>query len=106
MNEKENRLRSTQSLAYFGDCVVELCVRSLLLEKGICHSKELNRASLSYVSAVAQAAAMRRILPVLTEEENGVYRRGMHSGGSHANVPKSATGGQYRAATGDRKSTV
>lgn len=99
MNEQENRQLSTQALAYIGDCVVELCVRSLLLEKGLAHSRDLNREALSYVSATAQAGAMERILPLLSEEESGIYRRA-HNGGHISNVPKSATVGQYRAATG------
>lgn len=99
MNEKENRLLSAQALAYVGDSVMELCVRSLLLEKGLRHSRELNRAALGYVSAIAQAEAVGRILPELTEDELGVYRRA-HNAGHLSNVPKSATVGQYRAATG------
>lgn len=99
MNEKENRLLSTQALAYMGDCVIELCVRSLLLERGLARSKDLNREALRYVSAVAQAEAIERILPLLSEEEAGVYRRARNSGHLQ-NVPQSATVGQYRAATG------
>ena len=99
MNEQDNRQLSAQALAYVGDCVVELCVRSLLVEKGLAHSRELNREALHYVSAPAQAAAMERILPLLSAEERGVYRRA-HNGGHISNVPKSATVGQYRAATG------
>lgn len=99
MNEKENRLLSAQALAYMGDCVIELCVRSLLLERGLARSKDLNREALRYVSAVAQAEAIERILPLLSEEEAGVYRRARNSGHLQ-NVPQSATVGQYRAATG------
>ena len=99
MNEQENRMLSAQALAYLGDCVIELCVRSLLLEKGLAHSKDLNKAALRYVSATAQAEAMKQILPALTEEETGVYRRA-HNAGHIQNVPKSATVGQYRTATG------
>ena len=90
---------SAQALAYIGDCVVELCVRSWLLEKGLAHSRDLNREALRYVSAPRQAEAIGRILPVLSESETGVYRRA-HNAGHLANVPKSATAGEYRAATG------
>ena len=99
MNEKETRQLSVQALAYIGDCVVELCVRSLLLEKGLAHSRDLNREALRYVSATAQAEAMERILPILSEDEASIYRRA-RNGGHISNVPKSATVGQYRAATG------
>ena len=98
MNEQENRMMSAQALAYLGDCVIELCVRSLLLEKGLAHSKDLNKAALRYVSATAQAEAMKQILPALSEEETGVYRRAFnHKGLSR---PAHASYGEYRAATG------
>lgn len=89
---------STPALAYLGDCVIELCVRELLVEKGLSSSKSLNGASLCFVRAEAQANAVMKILPMLTEEENAAYRRGRNIG--HTNTPKSATVGQYRMATG------
>ena len=89
---------STPALAYLGDCVIELCVRELLVEKGLSSSKSLNGASLYFVKAEAQANAVMKILPMLTEEENAAYRRGRNIG--HTNTPKNATVGQYRMATG------
>jgi len=53
---------------------------------------------LDYVRAGAQAEAMQRILSLLTEQEQAVFRRGRNMG--HGNVPKGATVAQYRAATG------
>ncbi|MBR2906716.1 MAG: ribonuclease III [Clostridia bacterium] len=98
-SKKEARLLSGETLAYLGDSVIELCVRSYLVERGIAQSGDLNRASLAFVSATAQAEAVRRILPILSEDELGVYRRA-HNKGHIQNVPRSATVGQYRAATG------
>lgn len=98
-SKKEARQLSGETLAYLGDSVIELCVRSYLVESGLVQSGDLNRASLSFVSAVAQAEAMKRILPVLSENELGVYRRA-HNRGHIQNVPRSATVGQYRSATG------
>ena len=89
---------STPSLAYLGDCVMELCVRTRLLQRGFSTSRTLNAEALHYVRAGAQADAVERILPILTEEESAVYRRGRNIG--HTNVPKSATVAQYRMATG------
>ena len=89
---------STPSLAYLGDCVMELCVRTRLLQRGFSTSRTLNAEALNYVRAGAQADAVERILPILTEEEAAVYRRGRNIG--HTNVPKSATVAQYRMATG------
>ena len=89
---------STAALAYLGDSVIELCVREMLVEKGVSSAKNLNSTALAFVKAEAQADAMKMILPLLTESENAAYRRGRNIG--HTNVPKSATMGQYRMATG------
>ena len=89
---------STPALAYLGDCVLELCVRRHLLELGFSTSRNLNREALGYVRASAQAEAMKRILPVLSEEEESYFKRGRNIG--HTNVPKSATVSEYRTATG------
>jgi len=89
---------STASLAYLGDCVLELCVREYLVKSGLSSSSALNREALKFVRASAQAEAMKRILPLLSEEEAAVFRRGRNVG--HTNTPKSATVAEYRSATG------
>ena len=89
---------STDALAYLGDSVIELKVREMLVTSGMSDSGNLNRASLLYVKAGAQAEAMRRLLPMLTEEETAVFKRGRNK--SSGNVPKSATMSEYRTATG------
>ena len=98
----ENDIRicdmSTASLAYLGDCVIELFVRERLTRAGISSSKNLNREALKFVSAPAQAAAVKNVLELLTEEEAGFFRRGKNM--AHMNVPKNATPSEYRAATG------
>ena len=97
--EREVRQMSGQALAYLGDNVIELCVRSALIGRGFSRSGEMNREALHYVSAQAQAEAIERILPYLSEEEAGVFRRAKNMGHMQ-NVPKHATAGQYRLATG------
>jgi ribonuclease-3 family protein len=89
---------STEALAYLGDSVIEVKVRELLVSRGVAGSGELNRRSLTFVKATAQAAAMHRLLPILTEEETAVFKRGRNMSGG--NVPKSATMSEYRTATG------
>ena len=89
---------STASLAYLGDCVIELLVRERLVRQGLASSATLNKKALEYVKATAQAQAMKRLLPLLTDEEAGVFRRGRNIG--HTNTPKSATVAEYRSATG------
>ena len=89
---------SNAALAYYGDSVLELLVRERLVRKGLSTAAHLNAAARDYVTAPKQAEAMERLTPHLDEEEAGIYRRGRNN--IHANVPKSATMGQYRAATG------
>jgi ribonuclease-3 family protein len=89
---------SSAALAYLGDSVLELCVREHLLRAGLSTAAHLNAASRDYVTASAQAQAMQRLLPYLTEQEAAVFRRGRNN--VHANIPKKATMAEYRAATG------
>ena len=87
------------ALAYLGDGVLEVCVRTYLVaERGLSTSAHLNHASLDFVRAAAQSEAMARLEPHLTETEASVYRRGRNMG--HGNVPKSASVAEYRRATG------
>ena len=91
-------LPTVAALAYLGDARHALYVRRMLVERGMCKSGELNEAALSYVTAEAQAVMMRRIEPLLLEDERDVYRRAANSG--HLNRPKHASAADYRAATG------
>ncbi len=89
---------STPALAYLGDSVLELLVREHLVLNGYASSARLNQKALNFVRASVQAEAMKKILPLLTPEEEAVYRRGRNIG--HTNTPKSATVLEYRMATG------
>ena len=89
---------STDALAYLGDSVIELLVREHLVNMNITSSGSLNSKSLEFVKAGAQAQAMRNITPLLTAEEEMIFKRGRNKAGG--NVPKSATVSEYRAATG------
>ena len=90
---------SSASLAYLGDCAIEICVREYLVcEKGLSSSAKLNKAALEFVTAAKQAEAMKNILPLLTEAESDVFHRGRNMG--HSSTPKSATVSEYRNATG------
>ena len=91
-------LPAVMALAYLGDARHSLYVRRMLVERGISKSGELNELSLAYVTAEAQATMMRRIEPMLLEDEIDVYRRAANSG--HLNKPRRASAADYRAATG------
>ncbi len=86
------------ALAYLGDARHSLYVRRRLVDKGITKSGELNSESLKYVTCEAQARMMRKIEPMLLEDERDTYKRAANS--SHLNRPKHAKASDYRAATG------
>ena len=89
---------SPLGLAHLGDGVFELMVRAWLCLHGKVKVKDLHRATVGYVAAPAQAAAMKRLLPLLTDEEADVYRRGRNT--APHSVPRAATRAQYQSATG------
>lgn len=84
-------------LAYLGDAVYEVGVRKYILDLGVTDPKEANRLALSFVTATAQARALKEILSHLTEEEQDICRRGRNLKCDHA--PKSASFAEYRLAT-------
>ena len=80
---------STLGLAHCGDAVFELLVRSWLCDSGKLTTKQLHRATVSYVCAPAQAARVDRMLPLLTPDELAQYKRGRNA---HVTaIPKNAT---------------
>ena len=89
---------SSLGLAHLGDCVFELMVRSWLCLQGKAKVKDLHRTTVKYVAAPAQAERFERIAPILTEQEQDVFRRGRNT--APHSVPKAATRGQYQTATG------
>lgn len=98
MNRREINAISALGLAHLGDGVFELLVRTWLCTQGSTVVKNLHRAAVSYVSAPAQAARMERMLPLLSEEERDMYRRGRNA---HVHmIPKNASHEQYSKATG------
>jgi ribonuclease-3 family protein len=92
------KLPSTQALAYLGDAAYSLYVRRMLVERGLSKAKDLNRETLRYVTAEAQAAMYRKIENMLLDDEREVFRRAANS--THLNRPKHASVTDYRYATG------
>ena len=88
----------TLALAYLGDSVIELLVRDMLVSKGICHPKDLNKASRDFVTLESQSNAVENILPILTEDELSMFKRGRNS--KPHSVPKHGDRIQYLRATG------
>ena len=91
------RAISSLGLAHLGDGVFELMVRSWLCLHGKATSRGLHKATVGYVAAPAQARRAERILPLLTQEEADVFRRGRNT--APHSVPKGASRGEYQTAT-------
>lgn len=88
---------SNLGLAHLGDAVYELMVRSWLCLHGKATAKGLHRAAVHYVAAPAQAQRVKNILPMLTEEEQDVFRRGRNA--SPHSIPQNASREEYATAT-------
>lgn len=87
---------NTLALAYLGDAVYELWVRTHLLETGYEKVKELHKTAVSFVCASTQAQLLNVLLPDLNEVELQVVARGRNAKGGH---PKNVDVLTYRHAT-------
>lgn len=99
MDKMKPSLYSPLVLAYIGDGVYELFVRSRLIEEH--HDmppNKLHHLSTTHVRAHAQSRSMVIIEPMLTEDELTIYKRGRNA--KSATVPKNADVTEYRRATG------
>ena len=89
---------SSLGFAYLGDAVYEVMVRAWLCLHGKLTPGRQHKAALAYVAAPRQAALLERSLPLLTQEEAQVLKRGRNA--SPHSYPKGATRQEYLAATG------
>lgn len=89
---------SPLTLAFMGDTVFDLLVRSELICEANRPVKDLHSTASKRVCAKAQADGIRSILPMLTEDELAVFKRGRnaHTGA----IPKHASSADYHYATG------
>lgn len=85
-------------LAYIGDAVYELIIRSFVINKGNKPVNKLHKDSASLVNAKTQAEFINLLKDYLTEEELRIYKRGRNTT-SHS-VAKNASVSDYRQATG------
>ncbi|MCI7812158.1 MAG: ribonuclease III domain-containing protein [Lachnospiraceae bacterium] len=98
MEKQEMNLYSPLTLAYIGDAVYDLMVRTLVVEHGNCAANKLHRRTSQIVKAPAQAKLIDQIFPMLTEKEQDIYRRGKNA--KSYTMAKNATMGEYHKATG------
>ena len=98
LEDQDLRSYSPLTLAYIGDGVYELIIRTILVKKGNCPVNRLHKKASSLVKAGAQSAIMEVIEEELTPEELSVYRRGRNA--HSPTMAKHATMADSRRATG------
>lgn len=92
------RQMSPLGLAFVGDTVFDLFVREMLLCKANRPVKKLHKCASEIVNASAQAQAAVKLLPLLSQEETDVFKRGRNAHTNH--TAKNASGRDYHYATG------
>ena len=96
--EQDIRSFSPLTLAYIGDAVYYLVIRTIVVERGNKAANVLHKTTVKYVNAAAQAAIIQAVLDVMTEEELAVYMRGRNAKSN--TMAKNASVEDYRKATG------
>lgn len=89
---------SPLALAYIGDAVYELAIRTLVMNRGNTQVNKMHKKTASLVKAEAQAGFYKILEEILTEEERAAYRRGRNA--KSFTMAKNATMKDYRMATG------
>lgn len=98
LKDVDIRTYSPLTLAYIGDGIYELVIRSVVVGRGNTTASQLHRRTSQIVKAQTQAAMAEALLPELTEEEAEIYRRGRNA--KSYTMAKNATMADYRRATG------
>lgn len=96
-NIPEINTLSPLTLAFLGDSVYEMFIRTKILGMGNRPASQLHKIAVGYVKAKAQATAAHKILEILTDEETEIYKRGRNT--NIHTVPKNADMADYRHAT-------
>ena len=98
LSSKDWKLYSPLTLAYLGDAVYEMVIRTICVKRANMQTQKLHRKVTGYVSAKAQAKMMDALAGELTEEEESIYRRGRNS--KPYTKAKNASMEEYLKATG------
>ncbi len=98
LSKTDIRTYSPLTLAYIGDSIYDLIIRTMLVEKGNAQVNRLHQKASQMVKASAQKDILHAILDKLTEEELGYYKRGRNA--KSVTVAKNASMSDYRTATG------
>ena len=89
---------SAQTLAFIGDAVYNVYIRTYLTSKSTAKAGLLHTQSIKYVSAKGQSETIDKIMDMLTEEEVSVYKRGRNT--NISTVSKHVDVVEYKKATG------
>lgn len=92
------RTYSPLALAYIGDAVYDLVIRTVVVERANRPVNELHRIAVKFVSANAQSRIVQALMESFTEEEQSIYRRGKNS--RPHTTAKNASMKDYLKATG------
>lgn len=98
MREVDVRTYSPLALAYIGDCVFDLIIKTLVMSEGNQPVQVLHQKTSSIVQAASQSKMMRILQPLLTEDEHTVYKKGRNTKAVSPTKNQSLT--DYRRATG------
>lgn len=98
MEEVDIKEYSPLTLAYIGDSIYDLIIKTLVVNEGNKPVQKLHKETSSYVQASAQSKMMRTMQEHLTEEEHAVYKRGRNAKSVSPAKNQSIT--DYRRATG------
>ena len=96
--EIDIRTYSPLALAYIGDAIYDLVIRTIVVERGNTSANKLHRKTVNYVNARIQAQMIEALTDELTEEERVVYKRGRNA--KSYTTAKNASVIEYRKATG------
>ena len=96
--EQDIRTYSPLTLAYIGDAIFELVVRTVLVERKNTQAEKLHKAATQIVKAESQARMIEALKESLTPEEMSAYKRGRNA--KAVTRAKNATMADYRKATG------
>ncbi len=96
--EIDIRTYSPLALAYIGDAIYDLVIRTIVVERGNTSANKLHKKTVGYVNARIQAQMIEALMDELTEEEAAVYKRGRNA--KSYTTAKNASVIEYRKATG------
>ena len=98
VSKSEAKQYSPLTLAFLGDAVYSLLVREMILKTANRPTNALHKESIKLVNANCQAEMIKKVLPLLTEDEEAIFKRGRNAHSGH--VPKNQSDADYRYATG------